>query len=616
MRDGFVSVASATNPIKVANPAFNSEQTIKIIKEANTKGALIVLLPELGLSGATCNDYFRDSTLIEQSKIALKKVVDATNDLEIISVVGTPLLVEGKLYNCSVVISKGEVLAVVAKKNLTLQQRRYFSTIDENIIIELFDFSVPFGSDLIFISDKINELSFKIEIGQLTSLDHQSANLILNPASEISYVGKEDKDLEFARVLSSNNLGAFVKTTSSKDESTSDYVYASTNIISELGKILVSEKSYEKNLIISEIDFKRIQSERIKNPLFNKKEGQLTIIFDHKVSETKLTRNFSTTPFVPSNVDKRVKEALSLQVLGLAKRIEHLNSKNVVLGISGGLDSTLALIVAYETFKFLKLDVKGIIAITMPSYGTTKRTYFNAVELANLLGVSFKEIDITKAVEQHFKDIGHDPSVSDVVYENSQARERTQILMDIANKEGAFVIGTGDLSELALGWATYNGDQMSNYAVNSSIPKTLISHIIKYFGKQTNNEKIVKILDDICATPVSPELLPLKDEKLVQITEEVVGPYILHDFFIYHYLKYGATSKKILRLATYAFKGMYNEKEIANALKNFFKRFVSSQFKRSSFPDGLSVGTISLNAKDALQLPSDADLTMWVDLLD
>lgn len=626
MKDGFLRVACATPEIKVADCENNSNNIIKLIKEANDKGVSLVVFPELCITAYTCLDLFFQNELLDSAENALIKIVENTKNLDIISIVGLPIKKGGELYNCAAVIYHGEILAFVPKSNIPnyaeFQEYRYFSKACDFDTITINGKKVPIGSKIIFSCSNIKEFKFGVEICEdlwvrtppSNFLSDCGANIIANLSASNEIVGKSEYRKELVKSQSARLISAYLYASAGFGESTTDLVFSGQNIIAENGVVLKESPSFSSGLLYTEIDLQKIEEERRRNTTCKTYYSTNEIFFEFKEKNIELTRMFAKHPFVPSDktmLNQRCSEIITIQSMGLAKRLDHIGTKNVVLGLSGGLDSTLALIVVAHAFDKLKLDRNGIIAVTMPCFGTTSRTYNNVKKLAKSYSVTLKEVSIANSVIQHFKDISHDENKYDTTYENAQARERTQVLMDIANQNGAIVIGTGDLSELALGWATYNGDHMSMYGVNSSIPKTLVRFLVSYEADCSNNETAL-ILKDILDTPVSPELLPPKDGNISQKTEEIVGPYELHDFFLYYFVRYAFKPKKILRIAKLAFKGIYNEEVIQKWLKVFIKRFFSQQFKRSCLPDGPKVGSVTLSPRGDFRMPSDACANEWL----
>lgn len=639
MTYGFVRVAVATPSLKVADVRYNSNIIINMIKKSKSQDAQIILFPELSVTGYTCGDLFLHSILLKGAEDALENIMNETKDLDIVSIIGMPINLNSGLYNCAVVTFNGKILGIVPKTHIPnyseFYEKRWFSSSKQNFCEEviLCNQKVPFGTKLIFNSEKNRELRFAIEICEdlwvptPPSNNHSmyGANIIFNLSASNELIGKHEYRKDLIKIQSSRCICAYIYASSSIDESSTDLVFGGYSCVYEYGTCLSESTRFisEDEIIFSDIDLFKLESERRRvNSFFTIEEsnGYRNISFNLKVKDTKsLLRYIDPHPFVPSNQgerDKRCEEIFNIQISALSKRYKKTGFKKAVIGISGGLDSTLAFLVIVKTFDKLNIDRKNIIAITMPGFGTTGATYNNSVDLIKSSGATLRKIDIKEVCLKHFDDIGHEPKNLDVTYENVQARERTQILMDIANKEEALVIGTGDLSELALGWCTYNGDHMSMYGVNSSIPKTLVRYLVKWVSDKTENEKIAKTLEAIIDTPITPELLPPSiDGKIAQKTEDIIGPYELHDFFIYHMLRYGEGSEKILYLASIAFDNIYNREYIIKYLEVFYKRFFSQQFKRSCMPDGPKVGTISLSPRGDWRMPSDAESNLWLDKL-
>lgn len=633
---GYVRVAASVPELKVANVEFNTKEVIKEIKALDKEGVQIVTFPELCLTGYTCADLFSQDILITKSKEAIKELIDSTKLLDIISIIGAPIVCDNQLFNCGVVINKGEILGIVPKTYIPnygeFYEKRWFSTSNTltSKTINLFGKEVPIGIDLVFRDINDSKFAFGIEICEdLWSPKAPSVEAALNGATMIfnlsasnEVIGKAQYRRNLINMQSAKNVCAYIYSSSGVNESSTDLVFSGYAGISENGSMLVENErfNFKTNHIISDVDIQRLMNNRIKDISFmgiGAINSYRVIDIDLKDNNNDLKRIYDAYPFVPSNEDKRAErcsEIINIQACGLAKRIKHTGMKKCVIGISGGLDSTLAFLVIIEAYRKLGISFDNLIGVTMPGFGTTGRTYNNALTLMKNYGVTMREVSIKEASLQHFKDIGLEETDRSVTYENTQARERTQILMDIANKEGGLVIGTGDLSELALGWCTYNGDHMSMYAVNTSIPKTLVRYLVKYFADIEQNEECKKTILDILDTPISPELLPpSKDGKIEQQTESVVGPYILHDFFLYHFMRYGASPDKIKYIASKTFDGMYDEETIDKWLKFFIKRFFNQQFKRSCLPDGPKVGTISVSPRGDLRMPSDADSSIWLE---
>ena len=630
MNDGFIKVAVATPKITVADVKSNIESIKSLISSADEKKANIVVFPELSITGYTCKDLFFNETLTSSAKKGLLEIAEYTADKYPVVAVGLPIDYNSQLYNCVAVIKSGSVLGIVPKTNIQtnsiINESRYFNSaynLNENSYIKFNDSFVPFGNNLLFKNDNFKEFCFGVEIGSdllsyapiSQELCINGANIIINPSCFNHTAGNFEIIKNTVASVSKRLNCSYISASGSDGESTTDTVFSGFGIITENGNIVSYSQPFNNNsLLISEIDVKLSVNRKHKNnSLFVEKEPDV-ICFSQETVETEITREIEKNPFLPKNInkDEYLEEILKIQSYALAQRISHTRSQKAVIGISGGLDSTLALLVAVRALKLLNRPATDILAITMPCFGTTKRTRSNSEILCNELDVSFKEINIGDAVKQHFKDIEQSDNVFDATYENSQARERTQVLMDIANKVNGMVIGTGDLSELALGWATYNGDHMSMYGVNAGVPKTLIRYIVEYEANRSA-ENLKKVLLDILDTPVSPELLPADDKgDIAQKTEDLVGPYELHDFFIYHTLCSGMSPKKIYRMAVYAFDGIYDKETILKWLKIFTRRFFTQQFKRSCLPDGPKVFDISLSPRGDWQMPSDASYNLWL----
>lgn len=635
MNYGFVKVAAAVPRVKVADCKFNSERLEGLITIAEGKGVQILTFPEMCITGYTCGDLFAQQLLLEQAEMALIQILNSTRQLDIISILGMPVVVNSTVINAAVVIQKGKILGVVPKTYLPnykeFYEQRWFTSalqVSENSV-RLCGQIVPMGNNLLF---ETAETTFGIEICEdlwatvppSSSLALQGAEIIFNLSADDEGIGKHNYLCSLISQQSARCISGYVFSSSGFGESTTDVVFAGNGLIYENGYLLARSERFclEEQLIINEIDVECIRAERRVNTTFaaNKANcpGKEAIRISTEFVNSKdlnLTRTFNPHPFVPqgSELNSRCEEIFSIQIAGLAQRLLHTGAKTAVIGISGGLDSTLALLVCVKTFDKLGLSRKDILGITMPGFGTTDRTYHNAIDLMNSLGVSIREISIREACIQHFKDIGHDLNIHDVTYENSQARERTQILMDIANQTWGMVIGTGDLSELALGWATYNGDHMSMYGVNAGIPKTLVKHLVQWVAENGMDEASKATLLDIVDTPISPELIPADENgEIKQKTEDLVGPYELHDFFLYYFLRFGFRPSKIYYLANIAFKGNYDEETIKKWLAIFFRRFFNQQFKRSCLPDGPKVGSISISPRGDWRMPSDANSAMWL----
>ena len=644
MKHGFVKTAAVTVPVKVADPKSNAEQIKKYVREAAKMQASIIVCQELCITGYTCQDLFYQETLLDAAKEALFDIARDTKDLDALIFVGLPAEVDAKLYNVAAAISHGEILALIPKRNLPTynefyEKRHFTEGCAEACEILFGDSVIPFGSNIILECRAVPGLLVGCEICEdawvpdTPSTAHAlaGATLIVNLSASTEIIGKAEYREMLIKSLSGRLVCGYVYSTAGEGESSQDLVFGSQNMIAEYGSILAEGKVFGNEIVCADVDIERIRMERRRVNTFELKADAdyLILPFDLKQRVTSLSRKFYRQPFFPS--DERLKKErceriLAIQSEGLKKRLRHIGAKKIVLGLSGGLDSTLALLVCVKAFEELNLDPAGMITITMPGFGTTGRTYQNACEMAACVGATLKEISIKKAVEIHFEDIGQDPEVHDVTYENCQARERTQILMDVANKENAIVIGTGDMSELALGWATYNGDHMSMYGVNAGVPKTLVRHLVRFYSEDTSNAKLRAVLEDVLNTPVSPELLPPKDGEIAQITEDVVGPYELHDFFLYYMLRCGYAPDKVYRIAIQTFANedaettgdgvRYDEKTIMKWLKTFYRRFFSQQFKRSCLPDSVKVGSVALSPRGDLRMPSDACARVWLDMLE
>lgn len=633
MKDGFLKVAAITPKIKVADVDFNVNSIISNINKALKSGVKLCVFPELCITSYTCQDLFNQGLLIDKALEGLEKVVKSTEGKEIICTVGCPIIKNNKLYNCGVVIYNGDILGIVPKTflpnyNEFYEMRHFAPAPKANEEIELFGKSYPFGSRILFKCREMKELVYAAEICEdvwtpcPVSNQHALAGAVLigNLSASDEVIGKDEYRRELVKNQSARLVSGYIYCSAGDGESTQDMVFSGHNIIAENGAILKESKLFENEMTVSEIDLGKLVSERRKLSTFPESidTDYCTVEFSMKLRDTELTRFYSKTPFIPYNEDEknsRCELILRMQSEGLKKRISHTNSKSVVIGISGGLDSALALLVCVKAMDLLDRSRTDIAAVTMPCFGTTKRTRSNAELLCDALGVTFREVDITKSVIQHFEDIEHDEENHNVVYENGQARERTKVLMNIANQVGGLVVGTGDLSELALGWATYNGDHMSMYGVNASVPKTLVRHIIKYYADTCGDEAVKDVLYDIFDTPVSPELLPTDENKenITQKTEDIVGPYELHDFFLYYIVRWGFSPRKVLRLAEYAFDGKYNNMVIIKWLEKFYSRFFSQQFKRSCLPDGAKIGSVTLSPRGDWRMPSDAVSKLWLD---
>ena len=635
MRDGFVKVAAGTPKIKVADCQYNADQIITLMKEAAAQGVKVLALPELCITGYTCGDLFLQDTLLDGAERALISILAETKELDMLTALGLPVRYRNKLYNCAAVLQSGEIVGLIPKTHIPnygeFYEARWFNSGDD---MGETDYCIPFAGQesveisagLIFRCREMPELTIGVEICEdLWAMDPPSDRLaaegvtvMLNLSASDEVAGKAAYRRQLVTGQSARCVCAYVYADAGEGESTTDLVFAGHDLIAENGTVL-SESRFRTGLTVSEVDVKRLAFERRRMNTFSASRRDVyPNYFTLKTEDTALTRAISPSPFVPEDPAhraERCEEILTIAALGLKKRLEHINAPCAMLGLSGGLDSTLALLITAKAFDMLGRDHKGILSVTMPCFGTTKRTRSNAELLAQELGTDFLEINISKAVEQHFADIGHTMDDHSVTFENGQARERTQVLMDLANKRNGLVIGTGDLSELALGWATYNGDHMSMYGVNGSIPKTLVRHLVDYEAGRLGG-RAEKVLRDILDTPVSPELLPPENGTISQKTEDLVGPYELHDFFLYYVVRWGFPPRKVLRLAEYTFAGHYDREAILKWLKTFCRRFFSQQFKRSCLPDGPKVGTLTLSPRGDWRMPSDAAAKLWVEELE
>ena len=636
MRDGFIKTAAGTPKIRVADCRYNAEQIFTLMREASRQGVRILVLPELCVTGCTCADLFRQDTLLKGAEEALSTILKATNSLDMVTVLGLPVRVGSSLYDCAAVIHKGMILGLVPKSHPTHQQLRWFTPglPRHNPQVILCGQEVSMGANLLFSCDTMPELTLGVELGEdlwaadppSRALTEGGAPLILNPSAAAETVGAAEYRRNLVCSQSARLLCGYVSANAGEGESTTDLVFAGHNLIAERGDLL-AQRRFACGLTISEIDVAKLTYERrctafsnagaCENGLY----AYWRVPFTLTTGTTTLTRCVATSPFVPADAqsrEERCDEILRITALGLKKRLEHTGAKTAVIGLSGGLDSTLAILITTLAMKLLNRSMEDVIAVTMPCFGTTDRTRDNAVELATQLGCTLKRIDIGEAVKQHFRDIGQSMDNHDVTFENAQARERTQVLMDIANQSGGMVIGTGDLSELALGWATYNGDHMSMYGVNAGIPKTLVRHLVSHIcgDKAKTNPELSNVLADILDTPVSPELLPAVNGTISQKTEDLVGPYELHDFFLYYAVRWGFAPRKVLRLAEHAFGRAYDRATILKWLKTFYRRFFAQQFKRSCLPDGPKVGSVSLSPRGDWSMPSDAVAALWLDELE
>ena len=628
MKDGFISVACGTPKLRLADCHYNAEQTFTMMRQAEKAGAKVLVLPELGLTGYSCGDLFYQETLLRGAQEALSTVLEATRNLEVVTAVGLPVKVNNKLYNCAAVIQKGQILGLIPKTHLPnygefYEKRQFAAAPEENQSVTLLGKYVPFGNHLVFRCADMPDLALGFEICEdmcapcSPAVDLAAAGAIVvgNLSASNDLVGKDSYRRQLVTMQSAKLLCGYVYSSCGEGESTSDVVFGAHQMIAENGTLL-AENRFDGGLLVSEVDIQRLAYERRRTQMFDRAPAVWEVPFTLTVSPTKLTRYVAPMPFVPedkSDRDERCREILLLASLGLKQRLEHTGAKTAVVGLSGGLDSTLAVLITGLAMKMLDRPMTDIIAVTMPCFGTTDRTKNNAVILAEKLGTTLKTVDISASVRSHFKDIGHDMEDHSVTFENGQARERTQVLMDIANKNGGLVIGTGDLSELALGWCTYNGDHMSMYAVNCTIPKTLVRHLVGYLARDNaeKDRELKDVLEDILDTPVSPELLPAVQGQISQKTEDLVGPYELHDFFLYYMLRWGFSPAKIYRLAVYALGKQYSREVILKWLKTFYRRFFSQQFKRNCVPDGPKIGSVAMSPRGDWRMPSDAKVNLW-----
>lgn len=634
MKHGFVKVAAVTPKVKVADTVYNREQICAGIEEAAGKGAKVIVFPELCISGYTCGDLFLQERLLDSCREELIKIAEYTKGRDALVFAGLPLEREGKLYNVAAAIHDGKVLCFIPKAFIPsygefYESRHFRPGNRERTYVAFQGEEVPFGMDILLEAEGLEGLLVGCEIcediwaPEEPGIYHAmaGATLLVNLSASNETIGKDAYREMLVKSSSARLIAGYVYCSCGEGESTQDVVFGGHDIIAENGTVLAESKRFANQIIYGDIDINRLRMERRRMNTFNHDDSanHLVIPFKLKTEETRLERTFSSAPFVPVNQserEKRCNEILSIQSMGLKKRYEHTGCKKAVIGVSGGLDSTLALLVTVRTFDSLSLERANIIAVTMPCFGTTDRTYDNACKLAEVLGVTLEEVDIKESVTIHFRDIKQDINNHDVTYENGQARERTQILMDIANRENGMVIGTGDMSELALGWATYNGDHMSMYGVNAGVPKTLVRHLVQYYADTCEKEDLQKVLLDVLDTPVSPELLPPVDGVISQKTEDLVGPYELHDFFLYYMLRCGFEPAKIYRIAKESFKGQYEDKVILKWLKTFYKRFFAQQFKRSCLPDGPKVGSVAVSPRGDLRMPSDACVRIWMEQLE
>ena len=635
MRDGFIKVAAGTPKIRVADCRYNAEQIFTLMRQAAHQGVRVLCLPELCLTGYTCGDLFFQPTLLQGAEDGLATILEATRNLDMVAAVGLPVRCkwDHKLYNCAAVIHKGEILGLVPKTHLPnygefYEQRWFASGEGKDFMVSLCGQEVSLCGRGLFACEDMPNLVLGVEICEdlwapaapSSLLARAGATVILNLSASDEVVSKAEYRRQLVTGQSARLVCGYVYADAGEGESSTDMVFAGHDLIAENGTLL-AQRRFSTGLTVSEIDVDKLVYERRRMNTFTTPEEEVwRSYFNLEPATTALTRPISTTPFVPSDAGDRAErcdEILRIAALGLKQRLEHTGAKTAVVGLSGGLDSTLAILITGVAMKLLDRPAGDIIAVTMPCFGTTDRTRDNAVELASRLGATLKRVDIGEAVRQHFKDIGQSMENHDVTFENGQARERTQVLMDIANQTGGLVVGTGDLSELALGWATYNGDHMSMYGVNASIPKTLVRHLVRFVAgdKAEEDEALSAVLTDILDTPVSPELLPAIEGKIAQKTEDIVGPYELHDFFLYYAVRWGFSPRKVLRLTEYAFGRSYDRATLLKWLNNFYRRFFSQQFKRSCLPDGPKVGSVTLSPRGDWRMPSDAVAALWLDEL-
>lgn len=628
---GFIKVAAATPKIKVADVDYNTELICNQIDEAAKNGAKVLVFPELCLTGYTCSDLFWQSLMLEKVKEKTIEIARYSKDYDMLIMIGIPYEHNGKLYNVGVVLHKGKILGMITKKHLPnyseFYEARHFTKGFEKVVtVDFAGQKVPMGMNILFKCENRPDMVIGVEICEdlwvpnPPSIRHTmaGATIIANLSASDEVTGKSIYRRDLVAGQSARLICGYIYADAGEGESSTDLVYSAHNMIAENGRMLAEAKRFINQTVYGDIDLDRIKNERRKMTTYDSKdeEDYTVVTFEMNMDNNELSTKINNMPFVPGDIAKRnerCEEILTIQAMGLKKRLEHTNAKSAVIGISGGLDSTLVLLVTVRAFDMLGRDRKGIVAVTMPGFGTTDRTYDNALKMIEKLGTTFIEINISDAANEHFKAIGHDSSIHDVTYENVQARQRTLYLMNLANQYNGFVVGTGDLSELALGWATYNGDHMSMYGVNASIPKTLVRHLVRYYADTCEDIELNKVLMDVLDTPVSPELLPPQDNgEIAQKTEDLVGPYELHDFFMYYMLRLGYTPKKIYYLARNAFEGIYDDETILKWLKTFYRRFFAQQFKRSCLPDGPKVGTVAVSPRGDLRMPSDACASIWL----
>lgn len=632
MKHGFIKVGAASIHTQIANCRHNTDEIIKMIEQANQNNTQILTFPELAITGYTCEDLFFQDRLLNEATVQLDRIVEISSTIDMIIIVGLPLSYMQKLYNVAAVIYQGEILGFVPKTHIPsyneFYEGRHFES-GENIdtILMYKNQPIPFSSKMVFENSYMSSMCLGVEICEdvwvadnpSTHLALNGATIIANPSASNELTGKSDYRRLLIQSQSAKTMTAYIYANAGVGESTTDVVFSGHNIICENGTILNESPCFNVGITYSTIDVNKLNNERRKTTTFKTVETMQHVYFDMPLKETSIERFYDPHPFVPSQASQRqqrCQEVFNIQIMGLKQRLEATNTKKIVIGISGGLDSTLALLVASMTFKQLNLPSQNIYAVTMPCFGTTSRTLNNALGLMEELNVTSLTINIKEAVMGHFKDIDHDPNIHDVTFENCQARERTQVLMDLSNKIGGIVLGTGDLSEVALGWSTYNGDHMSMYGINCSVPKTLVRYLVDYVASLNANTRLEALLKDILDTPVSPELLPAKDNSITQVTEDIVGPYELHDFFLYHVMRFGYEPEKVYKIAKIAFNNQYDHLTILKWLKTFYRRFISQQFKRTCIPDGPKVGSVALSCRGDLRMPSDASYKMWLDTLE
>lgn len=632
MKDGFIRVGAANIHTKIADCISNTEQIIKMMKKASENQTKVLVFPELAITGYTCEDLFFQERLLNEALNQLKNIVEASESFNMVTIIGLPYMWNHKLYNVAAVIYEGVLLGLVPKTHIPnynefYEARHFESGKDVHTEVIFNDQIIPFGSHILFENSFMPSMSIGVEICEdLWAINPPSNNhamagatIIANASASNELTGKSDYRRLLIQSQSARLVSAYICTNAGVGESTTDIVFSGHSLIGENGTILNESPNYYVGITYADIDLSKLSAERRRMTTFKTHDEYDRVYFDMPIEDIKINRYYDPMPFVPSETatrQKRCEEVLNIQMMGLKQRLEATRTTKVVIGISGGLDSTLAVLITHMTFKELGLPTENIYAITMPCFGTTSRTFNNALGLMEELGVTSKTIPIKDAVLLHFKDIDHNENDHDVTYENVQARERTQILMDFSNQIGGIVVGTGDLSEVALGWSTYNGDHMSMYGVNASVPKTLVRYLVDYIATKHQGERLEALLRDILDTPVSPELLPATNNEITQKTEDIVGPYELHDFFLYHVVRFGYEPRKLLRIAQIAFKDQYDQETILKWLKTFYRRFITQQFKRSCIPDGPKVGSVALSPRGDLRMPSDASYRLWLDELE